>query len=69
MTDLQRMLADSVRAGMRVRGWSQADLAYAAGVSTKHLSQMLNGRVEGTLSTWQHLLDVVDPPPPNIDLG
>lgn len=53
MTPLQRLLADAVVDS----GRRHADLAAETGYSTKHLSQMLNGHTEGTLTAWQRLLD------------
>jgi transcriptional regulator with XRE-family HTH domain len=53
MTALQAFLADLVRH----TGLPQQQIAGEVGISEKHLSQMLNGRVEGTLSTWQAVLD------------
>ena len=53
MTALQSLLSALVR-DARLR---QIAIAERAGLSTKHLSQMLNGRVEGTLTMWQAVLD------------
>ena len=53
MTDLQSFLSALVR-HTRV---PQVQIAAVAGISGKHLSQMLNGRVEGTLSMWQSVFD------------
>lgn len=33
----------------------QRDLALALGLSEKHISQMLTGRAQGTLETWDRL--------------
>ena len=62
MTPLQAELVDCVRTGMRARYWGQVMLARQVGISEKHLSQLLNGVVEGSLSMWQRLLDCVDIP-------
>ena len=56
---LHAELVRRVKDAMTAAGWNQADLAFAANVSTKHLSQMLTGRVDGTLTMWQHLLDTL----------
>ena len=52
-THLQQLLAGLVRDS----GVPQAELARRVGFSEKHVSQMLTGRVEGTLTAWQVLLD------------
>ena len=39
---------------------SQRDLAMKSGMSEKHVSQMLNGRVEGSVSAWSKLLVAAD---------
>lgn len=57
-------LVARVRARMRARGMTQADLARRAGLTQKHLSQMLTGRVDGALAAWQRLLDATDDPTP-----
>lgn len=62
MSDLRAELASRVRDGMTENGWNQADLAFAANLSEKHLSQMLTGRVDGALSMWQHLLNTLATP-------
>lgn len=53
MTKLQSLLSALVR-DTQIR---QIAIASRAGLSVKHLSQMLNGRVEGTLTMWQAVLD------------
>lgn len=53
VTELQHFLAGLVRSN-RI---PQTEIASAVGISEKHLSQMLNGRVEGTLTMWQAVLD------------
>ena len=53
MTELQAFLIGLVR-NTQI---PQRDIIGKAGISEKHLSQMLNGHVEGTLSTWQAVLD------------
>lgn len=57
-------LADNLVVALRNRldetGVSQADLAFRAGVSEKHLSQMLNRRVGGSVDTWDRLFVALD---------
>lgn len=53
MTEIQEFLAGLVRSA----GMTQRELAQTVGITESYLSRMLNGRVEGTLSTWQRLLD------------
>jgi predicted transcriptional regulator len=53
MTPLQGILVAAVKAS----GRSQNMLARDAGLTEKHVSQMMTGRVEGTLSAWQAVLD------------
>lgn len=53
MTDLQAMLSTLVRHTQI----PQVQIAGKAGLSEKHLSQMLTGNVEGTLTMWQAVLD------------
>jgi ribosome-binding protein aMBF1 (putative translation factor) len=60
---LARMLADVVRNGIAERGWSQRDLAHAAGLSEKHVSQVLNGRASAAVDTWDRLLELAWPMP------
>lgn len=59
-TPLQRALSDIVRERLTASAMTQADAAAFVGVSEKHLSRILNGRDEGTLTMWQRLLDFVD---------
>jgi transcriptional regulator with XRE-family HTH domain len=61
---LQGELIEKVDDGMHTRGWTQKQLAAKVGISEKHLSQMLNGRVMGTLVIWDRLLILVDEPKP-----
>ena len=58
-TYLQLQLRDAVYSAMERRGLSQRDTAKLVGISEKHLSQMLNGRVEATLSTWQDIFNAL----------
>lgn len=65
MTTLQTYLAALVRSA----GVPQVEIAEKIGVSEKHLSQMLNGRVEGTLSMWQSVLDAAGVRLPEVVVG
>ncbi|WP_269304884.1 helix-turn-helix domain-containing protein [Aeromicrobium sp. HA] len=57
---LRECMASAVREGLARAGVSQADAAAYLNVSQKHLSQMLTGKVDGSLSMWQRLLEFVD---------
>lgn len=57
---LHEVLAAEVHAGLRTLGLPQAWLAERAGYSEKHVSQMLTGRVEGSLLAWEALLRTVE---------
>ena len=59
MTRIQHEMAKRIREHLERLGWSQADLAREVGVSQKHLTQLLNGKVEGTLSMWQDIFDAL----------
>ncbi len=52
-------LADNLAVALRTRlaetGVSQGDLARRAGVSEKHLSQVINGRAGASVATWDRL--------------
>ncbi len=61
MTKLQTHLAGLVRVGMHKQKMSQKALARRVSMTDKHVSQMLSGRVQGTLEAWQKLLDAVLP--------
>lgn len=56
MTPLQAWLVGRVKEGLREQGWTQARLAAEAGITQKHLSQMLTGATEGSLTKWSTLL-------------
>ena len=43
-------------ARVRESGFLQKDLAAVSGMSEKHVSQMLTGKVMGSLEAWQKLL-------------
>lgn len=53
MTSLQRWLAGFIRRSPR----TQAELAARLGISEKHLSQLVTGKEEGSLTMWQRILD------------
>lgn len=55
-SDLQAWLAATIRVALRNDGLSQADLAVTVSITEKHLSRMLNGRQEGSLTMWDRLL-------------
>lgn len=55
-TQLQKELIAQIKASALL----QVDIARRTGYSQKHISQALNGRVEGTLSMWQAMLDAVN---------
>jgi transcriptional regulator with XRE-family HTH domain len=57
MTRLQVQLRERLLDALARRHMSQADLARAAGISQKHLSQLMTGHAEGTLTMWQDLFD------------
>jgi DNA-binding phage protein len=65
ITTLQAYLSALVRS----TGVLQVEIAEKVGVSEKHLSQMLNGRVEGTLSMWQSVLDAAGVRLPEVVVG
>lgn len=56
MSPLQQILIDMVKEELTADGVTQTDLAAHVGISTKHLSQMLTGKVCGGLETWSNLL-------------
>jgi len=60
MTGLRETLAQRVRDRLASAGVTQADAAAYLGISQKHLSQMLTGAVDGSLSMWDRLLAFVD---------
>lgn len=59
MNELQKILVETVREEMRERNMSQATLATLAGISQKHLSQMLAGKASGSLDVWNTLLKIL----------
>lgn len=55
-TGLQRRLATEVRAGMAASSRSQADLSRETGIGEPHISLLLRGLRQGTISAWDKLL-------------
>ena len=60
MTRLQQWLVTRVDEGLAWQGWTQTRLAAEAGISQKHLSEMLRGRAEGSLTVWDRLLALLE---------
>lgn len=56
-TKVQDVLAAELRRQMKKAHVRQRDLALAVGISEKHLSQMLTGRVQGSLAMWDKLFE------------
>jgi len=56
---LQDWVVYQVIAGMKSNGMIQVQLANKVGISEKHLSQLLTGKVEGSISMWNKLLTAV----------
>lgn len=59
MTPLQAELVDIVRATQKRAGVTQTVLCEEAGLGMKHVSEMLNGHCEGSLTAWQRLFDAL----------
>lgn len=60
-----------LREALAEDGATQADLARHLRISQKHLSRLLNGRDEGSLSLWSRALDLagvcaIDLPLPDV---
>ena len=55
MTDLQRWLAGFVRESPL----TQTEIAERVGITQKHLSGLMTGRSEGSLTMWQKILDTI----------
>lgn len=49
--ELRKIVADNLRALMDRREWSQADLAFKAKVSQRHISNMLNRKTSASFET------------------
>lgn len=56
---LHQWLINRVNEGMEARGLTQSELAREAGISEKHLSGILTGRVTGSIELWDFLLLVL----------
>lgn len=55
VTDLQRWLIERVRES----GMTQTEIAARVGITQKHMSYLMNGKNEGSLTTWQRIFDVI----------
>lgn len=53
-------LATAVRCQLDEKGWTQHLLAQAVGISDKHMSFILNGRGEASVSLWDRIFDVLN---------
>jgi predicted transcriptional regulator len=54
--DMLLQLRTAVHDTLTDRFLSQADLARATGLSTKHVSRLLTGKVAGTFDVWERIL-------------
>lgn len=52
LDDMLELLADAI-----IESRSQVLIARDSGMSEKHVSQMLTGKVDGSLKAWQRMLD------------
>ena len=55
VTDLQQWLTERVRESPM----NQREIAEAVGITQKHMTALMRGHAEGTLTTWQEILDVI----------
>ena len=55
--NIQRDLAAFVRRGLEKTGRTQRQLASDAGVTTKHVTMVLNGKSAASVAMWQKLVD------------
>lgn len=55
-TALQKMMLEAVRSTKI----PHTELSRRTGIGRPYVSEVLNGRVRGTLTTWQKLLDAAD---------
>lgn len=60
MTPLHRTLSEAVRSSTL----SYQQMSIATGLKRATISEMINGRVRGSLESWQKLLDVA-----NVQIG
>jgi transcriptional regulator with XRE-family HTH domain len=58
-SDLQKVLAERVRAGLYEKSWTYVRLAKVSGYSKEYISTMMSGRRAGTLEAWDALLKSV----------
>jgi transcriptional regulator with XRE-family HTH domain len=58
--NLQTFLIRRTREGLDSRGWSQAELARVVGITEKHMSSVLTGKVPGSLPLWSNMLTVLE---------
>lgn len=66
MTGVSGWLRESLAAAVRSTGRAQVLLARDTGLSEKHVSQMLTGRVTGSLEAWEDLLAAANVSPANL---
>lgn len=52
-------LATALRHRLDEEGRTQGSLARQVGITQKHLSQMLTGRVTGSVAMWDRLFDAL----------
>ena len=52
-------LKTAIRAELEARGWSQRELAERAGLPQKQVSQILTGKIEGSLGVLERMAAVV----------
>lgn len=52
-----RSLLDALSLGLAASGLTQKALAEGAGLTEKHVSQMMTGKVDGRLQAWEALAD------------
>lgn len=55
VTDLQQWLAAFVRESPM----NQREIAEAVGITQKHMTALVRGHSEGSLTLWQEILDVI----------
>lgn len=56
MTPLQKVLSEAVRSSPL----SYQQMSLATGLNRSTISEMINGRVNGSMRSWQKLLDVTE---------
>lgn len=60
MNTIADNLATALRHRLDEMGRTQGSLARQVGTTQKHLSQMLNGRVKGSIDMWDRLFNALD---------